>query len=256
MLTRDLLRVKLEGDHVVPLLLKPTPGNLRMAEDLLAHWRGAIGQRLGDIEDASTPILHRSRALAAARGLQKLIIDACDFADPASTESLRQEALALSAAALRAPALSAEAHRAAVAETLGLDSESLGERLYADLPHLATLDAAPAWTPSEALIRYDRALCQGLLLGARSLDVLVIDADVGLRRKLLKALRWRRLLAEVTLDAGGALRLAISGRPACSIKPAVMVCNSRNSSRRLHAPSSGARPPRSICRAPRRRRPA
>ena len=211
MLTRELLRVKLEGDRVVPLLLRRTPGNLALATDLLAHWRAGVGQRRGDLEDAAQPILQRTRALVAARGMQKLITDACRFADPASTEALRGEALAASAAALRHPAATAEAHRELVATALNLPAEDLGERLYADLPHLATLEAAPAWTPEQALARYDLALCQGLLLGARALDVTVFDADVGVRRRLLKALRWRRLLAEVRVDAGEALRLSISG---------------------------------------------
>ncbi|MBA3845242.1 MAG: DUF790 family protein [Planctomycetes bacterium] len=211
MLTRDLLRMKLEGDRVVPLLLKPTPGNLRMAEDLLAHWRGGVGQRRGDLEDAALPIHHRSRAQAAARGVQKLITDACRFADPASTEVLRGAALAASAALIIKPAATSEDHRAAVAEQVNLHPDELAERLYADLPHLATLEAAPTWTPAQALARYDLALCQGLLLGARALDVTVLDADTGLRRRLLKALRWRRLLADVRLDAGDALRLTISG---------------------------------------------
>ncbi len=203
--------MKLEGDRVVPLLLKPTPGNLRMAEDLLTHWRAGVGQRRGDLEDAALPIHHRSRAQAAARGVQKLITDACRFADPASTEVLRGAALAASAAMLAKPAATSDEHRAAVAEQVNLHPDELAERIYADLPHLATLEEAPTWTPAQALARYDLALCQGLLLGARALDVTVLDADTGLRRRLLKALRWRRLLAEVRLDAGDALRLTISG---------------------------------------------
>src|SRR5262245_6455607 len=128
MLTKELLRCKIEGERVVPLLLRPTPGNLEMAEKLSAHWRAGVGQRLGDLEEASTLLLHQSRALVAARGLQKLIIDGCRFSDPAPTETLRREALAASATLLARPAADADAHRALVAEKLGIAAETLQER--------------------------------------------------------------------------------------------------------------------------------
>jgi predicted nuclease of restriction endonuclease-like RecB superfamily len=61
------------------------------------------------------------------------------------------------------------------------------------------------------IARYNLAQCQGLLLVARGLEVVIADADTGLRRRLLKALRFRRLLAEVAGDDQGELRLRVSG---------------------------------------------
>lgn len=211
MLTKDLLRFQVRDGRIAPTLLKPTPGNLALAASLIAHWQDGVGRRLGELEDAAVPLLHASRAMVVARGLQKLLLDRCRFVDAASTEHLRREALLASAAALRAPAADADAHRAAVAAGLGLDGEALAERLYGDLPDQAVLEAGPDIDAEDLLARYNLALCQGLLLHAGELRITVHDAATGLRRKLLKALRWRRLLARIAGDDGAALDLVVSG---------------------------------------------
>lgn len=211
MLTRDLLRYRLDGDVVKPSFLKATPAIRELAEAVLTHWQGGIGGRLGDLEDAATPILHRSRALVVGRGLQKLILDACTFAEPPSAATLREEAFAASAALLAKPALTSDAHRAAVAERVGLPSDEVRDRLYADHPDQAVLEAVPTWTATQLIPRYNLALTQGLFLFARAVTVTIADADTGLRRRLLKALRFRRLLADIRGDDRHALTLEISG---------------------------------------------
>jgi len=211
MLTRDLLRYRIDGDVVKPSFLKVTPAIRDLTESLLAHWQGGVGGRLGDLEDAAIPILHRSRSLVVGRGLQKLILDACTFAEPPSAATLREEAFAVSAALLTAPARTSDDHRSAVADRLGLHGDDVRDRLYADHPDQAALETVPAWTATHLIPRYNLALTQGLLLFARSLTVTVADADIGLRRRLLKALRFRRLLADIRGDDRQALTLEISG---------------------------------------------
>lgn len=210
MLTKDLLRYRISDGRLLPSLVKATPATVAIAEQLLAYWRSGIGQKRGEWEDGSTPILHQSRALVVARGLQKILLDACVFHAPASCGAFRSEALALSAQFMAAPAADDAQHRAAVAERLNLPAEELQTRLYADLPDNEVLAEVPAWTVPQLLARYNLELCQGLLLGARELAVTLHDPDVGLRRQLLKALRFRRLLAEVRA-AGETLTLTISG---------------------------------------------
>lgn len=211
MLTRDLLRFRVSDGVVRPTLLKATPSIVGLADQLLGFWRQGVGQKLGDLEDAAMPLLHQSRALLVARGMQKLITDDCAFVDPSSAEALRELAFAASALAMRAPLVDVEAHRAAIAEQVGLPSDELKSRLYADLPDQAVLERASTLTAPRLIARYNLSLCQGLLLAARELDVVIADADTGLRRRLLKALRFRRLLAEVTGDDRGELRLRVSG---------------------------------------------
>lgn len=210
MLTRDLLRYKVADGRLLPSLVKATPATVAVAERLLDYWRSGVGQKRGEWEDGSTPILHQSRALVVARGLQKMLLDACTFSAPASCSSLRAEALAISAKLLSQPAPDDAGHRTAVAERLNLPADELQTRLYADLPDNEVLTEVPAWTVPQLLARYNLELCQGLLLGARELVVTLHDTDVGLRRQLLKALRFRRLLAEVR-TSGTALILTVSG---------------------------------------------
>ena len=147
MLTKDLLRFKIADGRIQPTLLRATPGNGELAQRLLDYWKQGIGQRRGDLEDGAMPILHQSRALLVGRGMQKLILDDCRFADPPSSETLRAEALRESAALLTAPAMTFDAHRALVAERLGLVPEELSERMYGDLPDAAVLEVATDLTP-------------------------------------------------------------------------------------------------------------
>ena len=211
MLNRELLRFKVVDGRVLPSLLRATPGTVEQAERLVAYWRGGVGQRRGDLEDGAMPLLHQSRALLVGRGLQKLILDGCRFRDAASAEVLRGAALAASAARMAAPAATVAAHREAVAAELGLHPDELVERLYGDLPDAAVLEEAPALSARQLIDRYNIALCQGLLLQARELRVTIADADAGLRRRLLKALRFRRLLATVRADTAAGLDLVVSG---------------------------------------------
>ncbi len=211
MLTKDLLRFKIADGKALPSLVKPTPAILSLAANLLGHWNGGVGQRLDDLEDGAVPILHQTRSLLIAKGFQKLIVDACTFAEAPSAGELRARAFAASAARLRAPLASEADHRAQVAAEVGLSGNDLAEQLYADLPGFARLTVPSDLTPDSLIAQYNLAQCQGLLLTARELTVTVHDTDAGVRRRLLKALRWCRLLADVAGDEGKALTLVISG---------------------------------------------
>lgn len=210
MLTRDLLRYRIVDGRLLPTLIKATPTTCDIAEQLLTYWRAGVGQQRGGLEDGATPVLHQSRALVMARGLQKILLDECVFSAPTSCAPLRAEALAISARLLQQPAVDDAQHRAAVADLVHLPAETLQTNLYGDLPDYETLSEVPGWTVPQYIARYNMELCQGLLLGARELLITLHDSEVGLRRQMLKALRFRRLLAEVR-TSGEALTLKVSG---------------------------------------------
>jgi len=211
MLTRDLLRFRTVDSQVKPTWLKATPAIVTLAEDLIAYWRDGVGQRRGELEDGAAPILQRSRSLPVARGLQKLLLDRCTFTEAESCVELRERAFTASAAALRAPAVLASDHQGAIAAQVGLEASALAGGLYADLTDQAVLTTAPTLTVPALLAAYNLALAQGLILRARELTVTIRDADIGLRRRLLTALRWRRLLARIGGDDGSDLALVIGG---------------------------------------------
>ena len=211
MLTRQLLRYRLDGDRLLPRWLKPTPAVLQLAEDLLTFWKGGIGRMRGELDEGESAILHGSRQMLVGRGLSKVLTDACDFGDPASAEALRARALAASFARLRQPLASSDEHRAAVAAEVALAPEALADGLYADLPDRAVLAAVPAWNAASLIARCNLALCQGLLLGASELRVHLRDRERGIQRRLLRALARRRLCAEIASADGGGLYLTVSG---------------------------------------------
>lgn len=213
MLTRDLLRFSTDGGKIRPKLVKETPAISQVVQGLLDHWRGGIGTTIGELEETASAVLHQARSLQTAKGLQKIIVDACSFREADSCADLREQALLASAVRLRSIATmpaDPDAHRAAIAEQLGIASATLSDQLYGDLPHAAQLATAPDYDVAAVIARYNLAQCQGLLLSAREWTVTIHDTDTGLRRKLLKALRWQRLLADIR-PSGSALRMVISG---------------------------------------------
>lgn len=210
MLRRDQLRYRIRGDEVVPSFLRPTPAMRDLAERLLLTWRSCVGVTRRELEEALQPVVHSSRSAVIARGLDHLIDKAARFEEPADAIALRDEVLPASAAALRDPAATADDHRAAVARSLDRDGAELARTLYADLPHEAELVAEPELDAETLLARYNLALAQGLILGAVSLHVRLVDTDVGVRRRLLKALRFHRLLATAR-EEDGALVLDVTG---------------------------------------------
>jgi predicted nuclease of restriction endonuclease-like RecB superfamily len=196
---------------VLPALLPATPAVLELCRQLLEHWRSQVGRPRGEIEEGSMALVAGSRMALTARGLQKLICDACRFTDNGSAASLRADAFRQAAARLARPAGTLDEHLAAVASAQGMAATELMERLYGDLPQAARLEAACPDTPDILRDRYNLALCQSLLLGARALEVVLPAAATGDRRRLLQDLRFRRLVAEVTCDQREALHLTLSG---------------------------------------------
>lgn len=210
MLTKDLLRYRIRQGEVEPQLLRATPAVVELAAALLTHHRAQIGQTQAVLDETAQPVLYRARSLVVARGLRKLVQDACGFADPADAAAFRRGALQAAAASLVQAPETVSAHRQAVAAALAITPRRLTTGLYADLPGAALLEQVPAWSAEELIDRYNLAQVQGLLLRADSLSVELATADPGASRQLLKALRFHRLLCEITRCRSG-LRLEIGG---------------------------------------------
>ena len=155
MLTKDLLRHRLHDGRIVPQLLKATPAIVTLAQQLLDFWDAGVGRCLGELEDAALPILHGTRSLLVAKGLQKLVLDACTFRDAASCFALRELALAESARRLQQqPPADPAIHRAAVSAAIGQPLALL----YGDLPDAAVLEHGSGLTVAKLLARYNLAL--------------------------------------------------------------------------------------------------
>jgi predicted nuclease of restriction endonuclease-like RecB superfamily len=211
MLTKDLLRYKLVDGRIEPQFIKPTPMIKQIATDLLACYQTNIGQSRVTLDEQLPSILHRSRSIIIAKGLNRVVEQASCFDDVPSQAEWRLQALQTSARLLQQqPAAVAQAHRAAVAAELDYDRDELASRLYADLPDQAILQEVDLHLPNTIIERYNIGLVQGILLHANQVDVFLDGVASGPQRALLQAAKFRGLLVDIRQQSEG-LHLRIAG---------------------------------------------
>ena len=83
--------------------------------------------------------------------------------------------------------------------------------IYGDLPDFELLTAFRELEPGELLCRYNTALVQGLLMNTSQLTIDLPEAETAELRKLVKFMKFFRLLAEIDAPRPGELRLQVSG---------------------------------------------
>jgi predicted nuclease of restriction endonuclease-like RecB superfamily len=218
MLTRELLEHGVRGGVLRPRFVDPRqPALLELAEDLVGVVALGAGETRGALEEA---LLARARSHPRPRvalGLVKLLLDRMTFEEPdEAAETLRQRVFAEAQEVRRALPRDAslEAGLAALAARLaavtGRDLDLLRRDLYRDLG-----DERPlvSWDPLAApalLDRYNLALAQGLLVYSRRVVLTVERAGTAEVRRLLRWLRFCRLVAEIRRE-GDAWSLAVEG---------------------------------------------
>lgn len=205
MLTRELLvyrRVK--GGRLRPTFVDPDdPDLLGLAEALIDLLARGVGEPRGALDEAAAAICGEARKVKVARGLYKLLTDRCEWDDPGDAAAqLRAAAFRQSAAVLRdlSEHSSFSDYLAAVAAGLPRPLAEVRAHLYDDLAEHRRLLAAKLPTPAALLTRYNLALAQGLVLYAGSLEVRAHAPGPLELRKLLRWLRFSRLVAEVRRD--------------------------------------------------------
>ena len=206
MLTRDLLRAKIDRDRLTPQYIKATPAQVDLAERILACFREHLHRQRQALDDALNPVVYRSRSLIVGRGLVKIVRDAASFTEPEHCMERRWEIFAASAAALSNPCSSPEAHRLLISEQLGEEASEL----YADLPQHAMLEDVPNWSAQELLQRYNIGLTQGYLLQADSLQIRLPQATAATCRAMISQLRFRRLVADIR-ESSEAIQFDVAG---------------------------------------------
>ncbi len=215
MLTRELLvyrRVK--GERLRPGFVDAKDASLVDTAvaliDLLTH---AVGEPRGAIDDAADAIIDAYARPKVARGLYKLLVDRCEWDDPGEVASeARAAAFACAAAVLRGLAEGAtfRDYLAGLERGLTLPLGEVREHLYDDLPEHRRLTSARLPRPPELLARYNLALAQGLVIYTDRLEVRAERPGALALRKLLRWLRFSRLVAEVRRE-GEVWSLTIEG---------------------------------------------
>ncbi len=204
MLTRDLLLFRVREGRLRPSFIRrEDPELLGLASELIAEVESARGQTRDEVEEN---LWLRAGAFSRpriARGLVKLLLDRAQFDEAAEgIAEARWERFQVAARVLRAlpPDTTLEAYEARLAQALPTPLPEVREALYVDLPGRRRLLGWEALTPGELLDRYNLALAQGPLLGARRLTLRARAPELLRVRKLLRWLKFCRLVAEVRRD--------------------------------------------------------
>ncbi|ATB50231.1 DUF790 family protein [Corallococcus macrosporus] len=206
MLTRELLNFRVRQGVLRPAFVKRDEAELlTFAQELLAEVDASRGGQRDDLEESLGLKAGAFTRPKVARGLVKLVLDRLLFDEPApGVTEARWERIKAAGQVLRAlpPDATVEDFEARLAQALPVSLPAAREALYADLPGHRRLVGwdGDALDAQGLLDRYNLALAQGPLLSARRLRLRAQAPDLLRVRKVLRWLKFCRLVAEVYRD--------------------------------------------------------
>lgn len=214
MLTKDLLLYRVRQKLVRPSFVDASaPALVSLASDLAAIATSCVGEPLGDAEER---LAERAGAFddpKIAQGLAKLLVDRLEV-EEASPEAAPRRRAAFDASSRVLRALPEDASpadfEAALRASLDRPLEAVRAELFSDLPDARAVLSFDPIEPRALLDRYNLALVQGLLLRARRLKIRTVDPDVVRVRRVLRWLRFCRLVADVR-EEDGAVSIEVEG---------------------------------------------
>ena len=196
-LTKDLINVRLMGERVMPAFVSVADESLlSLAARMIGVYSTGNGVTRGEIDEMLAPVVSSCRNLRLGNGLRKTLDDRAEYASAAQEDlaSRRKEVFLASARELRSGIHADEAsYGEAIRKTVHLPEDGL----YSDLPENERLVTIGDMTPRELLERYNCALVQGLLLYSRQLELELPEVRPAQLRRLMRALRFNRLVADV-----------------------------------------------------------
>lgn len=210
MLTRDLLQFRKYKDTLRPGLLKTSDTKLQGLAgsliDLVDHASKAR-ERRSDLEEAMQVHADAHARVKTGRGLCKLLLDRAEFEEPDGTLASQRRALFVQAAAVLRGELDADTTREGYLDQLAKASghtreslDNLREHLYEDLPGNRKVIGFRRLSALDLLHRYNLAQVQGLVLHADRLHLHIPAPKLLELRKILRRLKFSRLVAELTRD--------------------------------------------------------
>ncbi len=200
MLNKELLSYRIVSGKAKPRFISPDdPENLALAERFIALYEqaAASAMRRGELNAAAGVLIRNGSDQKFSGGLNKLLLDRTSFAAAAEKDypAARREVFLASAAMLVSGAL----------------PESAPWDIYGDLPDFEIVRELKPVTPQALLHRYNLAQAQGLLFFAEKLSFTAYSPDPSELRKLLKAIKFFRLLAAFSAGKNGEIHAEISG---------------------------------------------
>ncbi|MDE0685225.1 MAG: DUF790 family protein [Candidatus Poribacteria bacterium] len=206
MLTKDLLRYKIQKAQIYPQFIDPTNSELlRVAEQLIAVFETSPNESRATLLESSKHIIDSTQeAPIIKRGLEKLLLDRTEF-DTAPNEELIAFRHKLFTATSRL--LSQEqfedyaAYQREVLQIMvgksPMEQTELSAKLYADLPSSQPVLAFNTLSAERLLHRYNAAQVQGLLLHCNTVMLKLADSMTAELRQLFKYLRFNQLLSTI-----------------------------------------------------------
>ena len=208
MLNREHLRYTFRGGRFHCRFVDVTDeDNLRLASALMTVYADGLRRRRCELAEMSHALVSAAADRKFASGLEKLVLDMAEFTsaeEETDYPALRRELFLKSGTIMGAREDFPEAeYRRRVAGPPG--------DIYGDLPDFELLTAFRELEPGELLCRYNTALVQGLLMNTAELTIELPGAETAELRKLVKFMKFFRLLAEITAPRPGGIRLRVSG---------------------------------------------
>jgi predicted nuclease of restriction endonuclease-like RecB superfamily len=192
------------------------PRARELATSALAVVRAHVGLPRGALLEAWAQVAVGPAEMRLARALFKLALDRCEFDEGTSVDpvELRRELFSLAASVRRGSAR--DFARAELVEDMakarGVESETIEEALYADLPTAHVLRKADLPSPDGLLSIYELAQHQAVLLRAVRVRARVLCASPIGYRALFRTLKFHRLLYTLEkLERGAGYAIDIDG---------------------------------------------
>ncbi|MBR2373824.1 MAG: DUF790 family protein [Lentisphaeria bacterium] len=181
--------------------------NLKLAAGLIAIYSEGKGRSRSELSAGSRELADCFPDKKFASGMEKLAADMAEFSPPLDEidyPAMRMELFRRSGDLMsRKGDFSENAYR-----TMMQMPET---DIYGDLPDFEVLERFKCITPVELLQRYNTALVQGVLCHAEQLVITAGAPEQNELRKLVKFMKFFRLLAEIKRTPEGGIELKVSG---------------------------------------------
>ena len=214
MLTADLVRARSKDGK---LILSKFRGDARsrateIAEQYLTIAGQSIGSTRGELEEALRDVPVGARDQKVASGLEKLVLDRCEFEIDAGLDpaELRAEVFRRASAAREAGTFDRDAVIAEVASDVARGPEEVERLLYADIRQNHAVLSFTGVDAAQLVAQYEEAQAQAVLLRAEKVVAQVKSANPATYRYLFRKLKFLRLLHQITPQEDG-YRITVDG---------------------------------------------
>ncbi|UCE18814.1 MAG: DUF790 family protein [Gemmatimonadota bacterium] len=219
MLTSDLVRYYIDGDHIIPLFISRRESSryLRICREVIHIFADHEGKRRKELSDALEQYESTSTDFKIYRGLAKLLLDNCNFAPiwEGDYSQLRQKVFEKAQTAYPIVLQPDLLHQTTkhlvlkeIGEEFGETSERLDGLLYGDLSeNLILTGTEREMSPRELLRRYNLALAQGILYRAVRMRIW-IQQDF---KPVFKYIKLAQLIHEIRPVASGGYEILLDG---------------------------------------------